>query len=780
MPEREQLYQALRNADAAGDTAAAKKLADYIKTLPQQQASPADQIPGSGNALAGNRNVGKPDESSFLDKVTGGIEAARSTVSGATTGALGYIGGALGGLAGSIATGEYGTQQGAQRVSEAAHDGAAKLTYQPQTDKGIEYTQNVAHAIDRSGIAGLPIGPELSAVGALAKPALPQVASALSTEAHIAKNLAQKASPANLVPTVDPAKAALAQKAIDMGITIPPHALSDNGFVRMAGEFLDNLPLSGSSKEANRDAFNRYLTSQIGGDTKAARLTPEVFAAAQRDAGNTIGETFRNIAVPASDAQFVSDLTDLVQAQGRELDPTRNLINGNVKELARIADDNGGAIPGSTLKKMHSEVLAKLRGNLDAYPGMREQLSDFQLILEDAAERQITDPAIKAAYDVARVQYAKSKTLEALVAKGGIDGVSPQALLGRVTATNQGKHRMATGAAGELGDAAQVAQQFMKEQPSSRSPERGFVIGAMTELAGAGKAAVGLTVGNIYNRFGPRMAQAMVERTLAQNKPQIAAPLSLADGGQFNYGPAFTREPQYNGLLHLADDTDPAYAVGGIAKDANPLRAPSGLVPDTERLATRHDVPTIDFPLRQEVLQQPDIAAAVDAFRAEDARLSKIAQNAISPKVRENAQQALGELRAEFANGMHQLGIDSAADAHGLNRPLIESGVPTRMPIQKTDRNPVPESSLRPPLDFQQGSVAAPTGLTLMRPEVADATATAAILEAGANRPAGQMAQPQMRIPVPAAFGRDPIANIANAKSIDEAIVAATRAVVGQ
>ena len=62
MADREQLYNALRNADAAGDVEAARKLAAYIQSMPQDDA-PAMQQPAAreprgflrsaGDALAG-------------------------------------------------------------------------------------------------------------------------------------------------------------------------------------------------------------------------------------------------------------------------------------------------------------------------------------------------------------------------------------------------------------------------------------------------------------------------------------------------------------------------------------------------------------------------------------------------------------------------------------------------------------------------------------------------------------------------------------------------------
>ena len=41
MPDREELYNALRKADAAGNAEDARKIADYIRSLPQESAQPA-------------------------------------------------------------------------------------------------------------------------------------------------------------------------------------------------------------------------------------------------------------------------------------------------------------------------------------------------------------------------------------------------------------------------------------------------------------------------------------------------------------------------------------------------------------------------------------------------------------------------------------------------------------------------------------------------------------------------------------------------------------------
>jgi hypothetical protein len=62
-------------------------------------------------------------------------------------------------------------------------------------------------------------------------------------------------------------------------------------------------------------------------------------------------------------------------------------------------------------------------------------------------------------------------------------------------------------------------------------------------------------------------------------------------------------------------------------------------------------------------------------------------RNLISQRVRDKAANDLAALQQEFGAGMKQLGIDSPADAHGLNRPLYETGRGTKLPLKKTDRN---------------------------------------------------------------------------------------------
>jgi hypothetical protein len=197
--DRQQLYQALRNADAAGDIQAAQRLAEYIQSLPtgvpNTEIDPSvPRVDVTGHYVP-DPQPAAPADPTLVDRVKGLGEAALSLASGATGGTLGMIGGTLGGLAGAISSGEFGTPQGMAKIEQAAGEGANALTYQPRTQLGQQYTQNVGDALN----AVLPVTamPELAAAGAGAR-----------AGARVMRETAR-----NTAPAMDAADAAMAANA---------------------------------------------------------------------------------------------------------------------------------------------------------------------------------------------------------------------------------------------------------------------------------------------------------------------------------------------------------------------------------------------------------------------------------------------------------------------------------------------------------------------------------------------------------------------------------------
>lgn len=118
--------------------------------------------------------VQRQSEPTFGQKLIGAGEAALTTVTGATGGTLGMVGGAVGGLAASIINGDFGTKQAADMVEQAAMGGAQSLTYMPRTETGREYAQNVGDTIQQI-VPVIPLTAEMGVFGQVVKNAAPAV-----------------------------------------------------------------------------------------------------------------------------------------------------------------------------------------------------------------------------------------------------------------------------------------------------------------------------------------------------------------------------------------------------------------------------------------------------------------------------------------------------------------------------------------------------------------------------------------------------------------------------
>lgn len=177
MATLKQLEAALVNANKAGDMDAVRKLAPIIKTERDSNAKFAD-IPGYNDfpAEVPGTTAAKP-EPSLGQKVIGAGEAALSTATGATTGAVGMIGGFLKGLAQDVLSGKYGTEAGAKLVDQSAEAGANALTYQPRTDTGQQYASAVGDTVAQAAPI-MPMTAELGVAGEAMSAAKPVVRTA--------------------------------------------------------------------------------------------------------------------------------------------------------------------------------------------------------------------------------------------------------------------------------------------------------------------------------------------------------------------------------------------------------------------------------------------------------------------------------------------------------------------------------------------------------------------------------------------------------------------------
>ncbi len=160
-----QLEKALYNADKAGDMDGARKLAAVIT---RARGDVTNKIPGSPVA----ETIPTTPDTTLGQDAIGTAEAAASTITGMTTGAVGMLGGEAKGLTQAILDGSLKSGQALQAVKDSAEAGAAALTYAPRTQSGQQQASAVAGAMDQL----TPIMPMTAELGALSS-SLPLVAS---------------------------------------------------------------------------------------------------------------------------------------------------------------------------------------------------------------------------------------------------------------------------------------------------------------------------------------------------------------------------------------------------------------------------------------------------------------------------------------------------------------------------------------------------------------------------------------------------------------------------
>lgn len=163
----EQLHTALISADKAGDTEAAITLTRAIKSI-QEQSSNQGIVPNRPYAVNTAQYQQTEQESTARDKAYGVGEAALSTLTGMTSGALGAVGGTAKGMVDSITSGNYGKPSGSEIVQKTQEQGAQTLTYEPKTTTGQQYTDEVAKALEPLQ-ALAPANVELQSIINLAK-----------------------------------------------------------------------------------------------------------------------------------------------------------------------------------------------------------------------------------------------------------------------------------------------------------------------------------------------------------------------------------------------------------------------------------------------------------------------------------------------------------------------------------------------------------------------------------------------------------------------------------
>lgn len=541
----------------------------------------------------------RPPQRTLAERIRGVMEAGVELASQITGGAVGVTGGAIGGLAGAMASGDFGTQQGARRVAETAAasgergtgavrgvlrgmlwgDAPVSEAGQENIDAVTGVMQNVPAAIAAPrGTIGMspqqPLGikPALQAVGGTTRAAGSRVVDAA-------------------LPAMTPEVAGTVVKAGKEGIPVAPHQLVENRVLQFLGESAENVPFSGGGKtrKARAEGFSRGLAALI--DPEAAQgvrvLDQRTFRDLQDMAGKRIGAVYDRLGGVPREA-----IGDLVEAAAQHSEAgIRDTIATFARRLDATADQHGGAVPGPLLRQLRTEAARLERETKASRPDLSAAYERVTKKLDDAIEPFAADGDVPLLAE-ARRQYAVSKTLEPLVARHPNGKIPPGDLHSALTSTEKGRTRMARGTAGEQGEYARLGKEILEENVLSDSPThhtsfRGAGAMATGGLAGAyylgGPVGVLTAWGGsaLYNLIGPRAVKWAAKRTMQRTAPvDVPVPpkpsLELAPEGPLPPRPA--GEAPAAPMGDLTPDWETAPGAAPAAPRAEVV-SPEGLVP---------------------------------------------------------------------------------------------------------------------------------------------------------------------------------------------------------
>lgn len=465
------------------------------------------------------------------DKVVGAVEAALDI-------AAKVVGGGVGGIAGILSTPVAGgsagenMEAGARRGVGIVRDIYRQTRLTSGGDPETEFGQKATETFD-TAMTNLP--PVAGVHGTLQTPSGGVAAArrAVGDTARAAGDAALEAA----TPRLSPRSMELVGKATDAGVPINFHQLSDNKFMKIIGETAENVPMAGggSLRAKRREAFNLALAKQMDPETDITVLDDISFKQLQDAAGERIGEISSKYQVPVTEFGNLMGL-DRVR---RGTPDTQAVVKAWADDLKRIADENGGIVPGDTLRKLRTEIQAQAREMRANKGDVAATLDDVVHRMDDALANVAADADVAALTD-ARRRYAISKVLEPLVARHPDGNFAPSALKNIMAQKSGGKQRrMARGEAGDLGEYARIGNELLKELPSSGTAERNLVYGGVGAGAGAGAAfaeplsAAAIYLGSAaYNLVGPRVVKRLVDAQRRRDAPAPERPPAEPTLGQ--------------------------------------------------------------------------------------------------------------------------------------------------------------------------------------------------------------------------------------------------------
>lgn len=442
MADRERLYEALRNADAAGDVEAARKLAGYIRQMDAAPAKsrkaldPSEYDPSSPEYQA---KYGATSGMTWGDKFSAGV--GKSLVD--TGRGIAQLGAMAADAVlprapsmSQLVTGEDPSYSAAvqRNIDEAAARDA------PLMETGGGVTGNIlgqvaqfavpAGYIARGGKLAARVGRSALFGGAVAntQPVATGQSRALNTALGAGGGAAGEGLAAGVgklaqgaASKVSAETKKLAERARELGIPLRAEQVTGSRPLAGVSAALDTIPFSGrdASRNVQRAAWNRALSRTVGqSDTNLTTAVKN----AEEALGAKYDSVLRSNSVKVDDA-FQSQLDEALQSARSELPEAQfSVIAKQVDEiLSKVGSE--GAIEGQAAYNI-KRVLDRIGRSKEPYAYHARQLKDA---LIGALDRSLP-PEVAKAFTKTRGQYANLIALRGALRAGAEGTVTPAKL----------------------------------------------------------------------------------------------------------------------------------------------------------------------------------------------------------------------------------------------------------------------------------------------------------------------------------------------------------------
>jgi len=374
---------------------------------PRKTGTLVDQIPGYDRPVPAATAPIRTKDFTLGEKIRGAAEVIPTLATGAVTAPIVEASK----IYGTLTSGKYGTQEGLQAGERLGERVAGQIQYQPRTQAGQEYTADIANAMARTGLQGVPMNVLADFQQGLS-PAL-RAGKDLGNAriAQRAQNIAQQRSEAAWAraPQIE-----AAQAAQRLGVAVNPAEANPTTGTKLLVNATGEAVVNAKAAKANAPKWNEIARKDLGLPENTP-LTPEAFEkarAAHYEPYNEIKKIDTLQPVEDVSAQLSSLKLDPLSTSSPEKAAAVNGIIDRV--MTQINEGLSGENVIGQIRGFRKDATRVMK-NPNVSP-IDASVAETQLgianSLENLLESNITDPGLLDRFRKARTAIAKTHDWE--------------------------------------------------------------------------------------------------------------------------------------------------------------------------------------------------------------------------------------------------------------------------------------------------------------------------------------------------------------------------------